>query len=67
MSSSSKGKGSVKTKFWNKHLNKWQKKVQEKVVREDAKKQIKKERGSWQPNRNNHHIHYEKYNNYTYI
>jgi len=41
MSSSSKRKGSVKTRFWNKHLNKWQKKVQEKAVREDGKKQIK--------------------------
>lgn len=42
MASSSKGKGSVKTKFWNKHHNKWQKKVQEKAVREDGKKQIRK-------------------------
>tara|TARA_B100001059_G_C17741987_1_gene532200 strand:- start:741 stop:974 length:234 start_codon:yes stop_codon:yes gene_type:complete len=43
MSSSSKGKGSVKTKFWNKHHNKWQKKAQEKAVREDGKKQIRNE------------------------
>ena len=26
MASSSKGKGAVKTRFWNKHHNKWQKK-----------------------------------------
>ncbi len=44
MSSASKGKGSVRTRFWNKHHNKWQKKAQEKVVREDGKKQIIKER-----------------------
>ena len=43
MASSSKGKGSVKTRFWNKHHNKWEKRVQEKLVREDGKKQIRKE------------------------
>lgn len=40
MASSSKGKGAVKTRFWNKHHRKWHKKIQEKLVRADAKKQI---------------------------
>ena len=42
MSSSSKGKGSVKTLEWWKHLR-WRKRGQNKLVREDGKKQIRKE------------------------
>jgi hypothetical protein len=39
MSSSSKGKGSVKTLQWWKHLRDW-KRPQNKRVRKDGKKQI---------------------------
>lgn len=40
MASSGKGKGSVKTVEWWKHL-KWRKRDQNKVVRKDGKHQIK--------------------------
>ena len=42
MASSSKGKGSVNTLQWWKHLKSW-KRPQNKLVRKDGKKQIKKE------------------------
>lgn len=42
MASASKGKGSVKTVEWWKHLR-WRKRDQNKRVREDGKKQINKE------------------------
>jgi hypothetical protein len=41
VASSSKGKGSVKTVEWWKHLR-WRKKDQNKIVRKDGKKQIDK-------------------------
>ena len=40
MSSSSKGKGSVKTIEWAKHLRPYGKKRQNKLVRNDGKKRI---------------------------
>ena len=40
MASSSKGKGSVKTREWAKHLRPYGKKCQNKVVRNDGKKKI---------------------------
>jgi len=42
MASSGKGKGSVKTVEWWKHL-KWRKRDQNKLVRKDGKKQIQNE------------------------
>jgi hypothetical protein len=45
MSSSSKGKGSVKTIEWAKHLRPYGKKRQNKLVRNDGKKRIDKASG----------------------
>lgn len=39
MASSAKGRGSVKTREWAKHLRPFGKKVQQNLVREDGKKQ----------------------------
>lgn len=44
MASSSKGKGSVKTVEWWKHLRPFNKRRQNKKVREDGKKQIEEEK-----------------------
>ena len=41
MASSSKGRGSVKTLQWWKHLRPYGKKAQNKLVRNDGKKAIK--------------------------
>jgi hypothetical protein len=41
MSSSAKGKGSVKTREWAKHLRPLGKKLQNKLVRNDGKKRIR--------------------------
>lgn len=43
MASSSKGKGSVKTLEWWKHLR-WRKRDQNKLVRKDGKRQIAEEK-----------------------
>jgi hypothetical protein len=40
MASSGKGKGSVKTREWWKHLR-WVKRLQNRLVREDGKRQIR--------------------------
>jgi hypothetical protein len=45
MASSSKGKGSVKTIGWAKHLRPIGKKFQNKVVRNDGKKRINDSEG----------------------
>ena len=42
MASASKGKGSVKTVEWWKHLR-WRKRDQNRLVRNDGKKQIREE------------------------
>lgn len=42
MSSSSKGKGAVKTKQWAKHLRPYWKRKQNKAVRNDGKQQIRR-------------------------